>query len=112
MGFQSEESVRRLGRKKIIPGRLLDIKRHLYLREAVYEWIRSGSRVEGKPTSPLQEEAHALCIKGDHSWLHDERFDGHAYRTETVSELKDSILSISYKRTCYFCGHTEIISIA
>jgi len=111
MGFESEESVRRLGRKRTIPGRYPGIRRHLYLKAVVDDWIRSGSRVEGKPTSPLQEEAHALCIEGDHRWLNDERFDGHAYETETVSEFRNCILSISHKRTCYFCGHVEVISI-
>jgi len=44
LGFQNPESVKRLGRKGMIPGRIPDIRRHLYLREEVDAWIQSGCK--------------------------------------------------------------------
>jgi hypothetical protein len=44
LGFQNPESVKRLGRKGIIPGRIPDIRRHLYLREEVDAWVQSGCK--------------------------------------------------------------------
>jgi len=42
LGLESPESVKRLGRKGMIPGRVPGIKKHLYLRGKVDQWIRSG----------------------------------------------------------------------
>jgi len=42
LGLENPESVRRLGRRGIIPGRVPGIKKRLYLREKVDQWIRSG----------------------------------------------------------------------
>ncbi len=41
----SQEQVRRLGRDEKIPGKIPEIRRHLYLRELVDPWIRSGGKV-------------------------------------------------------------------
>ncbi|MBI4256918.1 hypothetical protein HY626_02580 [Candidatus Uhrbacteria bacterium] len=41
----SPEQVRRLGRKRIIPGKIPGIRKHLYLKAAVDPWIRSGGKV-------------------------------------------------------------------
>ena len=40
--LESEEHVRRLGREEKIPGRIRGIKRHLYLKEVVDEWLKSA----------------------------------------------------------------------
>lgn len=110
LGLKSEEHVRRKARDGLIPGRIPGIRRHLFLKEVIDDWIRSGGIVQRKPTSPLQEEAYALCRRGDHSWLDDARFDGIAYRSEDVSDLVGSLVTIKQKRTCYFCGHVEVVS--
>lgn len=111
LGLENEESVKRLGRKGIIPGRMPGIKKHLYLKEAVDAWIKAGNRVAVKPTSPIQAEAYALCVKGDHSWMREERFEGQAYQTlEFPGEINERQgIVMSDKRACYFCGHIEII---
>ena len=111
LGLENEESVKRLGRKGIIPGRVPGIKKHLYLKEAVDAWIKAGNKLVMKPTSPIQAEAYALCIMDDHTWMRDERFEGQAYQTiESPSEISDRQgIVMSYKRSCYFCGHIEIV---
>lgn len=47
LGLEPEQ-VRRLGRKGVIPGRIPEVRQHLYLRALVDPWIRSG----GKSTKP------------------------------------------------------------
>jgi len=111
LNLESQESVKRLGRKGIIPGRMPGIKKHLYLKEAVDAWIKTENNLVMKPSSPIQAEAYALCIKDDHTWMRDERFEGQAYQTiESPSEISDRQgIVMSNKRTCYFCGHIEVV---
>jgi hypothetical protein len=110
LDLESEESVKRLGRKGIIPGRMPGIKKHLYLKESVDAWIKAGNNVVRKPTSPIQAEAYALCIRGDHTWMRDVRFKDQAYQEEHTSEISDrQSIVMSYIRTCYFCGHIEVV---
>ncbi|GEM_PF-633096 len=111
LNLESEESVKRLGRKGIIPGRMPGIKKHLYLKDAVDDWIKAENKLVRKPTSPIQDEAYALCIMSDHTWMRDERFEGQAYQTmESPSEISDRRgIVMSYKRACYFCGHIEVV---
>ena len=52
-----------------------------------------------------------LCIKNDHSWLLDDKFDGLAYKTETTSKRGKYVITVKYKRKCYFCPYWEIVSI-
>ena len=111
MGLESEEQVKRLGRKRIIPGRIPGIKAHRYVKDEVDQWIRSGGLPLHKPTNPLQQEAYDLCIKKDHGWLRDDKFAGLAYTQETVSATRRFSMNVGEKRTCYFCGHSEIVSI-
>ena len=55
----SQEQVRRLGRDKKIPGKIPEIKRHLYVKEVVDLWIHSA----GKITKPeLLEHYSELAI--------------------------------------------------
>ncbi len=44
LDLENPESVKRLGRKGIIPGRIPGIRKHLYLREEVDQWIRSSGK--------------------------------------------------------------------
>ncbi len=45
LGLDSAESVKRLGRMGMIPGRIPGVKAHRYLKETVDEWVRSGGEV-------------------------------------------------------------------
>ena len=109
MGLESAEQILRLGRKGLIPGRIPLVKEHRYNREVIDEWIKSGGLPLHRPTSPLQQEAYQECVKKDHRWLSDDRFNGMAYGTETADEPGEYTIHIKSKRTCYFCGHFEII---
>jgi hypothetical protein len=111
MGLESTEQVKRKGRAGLIPGRIPERKAHLYNREVVDQWIKSGGLPLHRPSSPLQQEAYERCIKKDHSWLSDEKFDGIAYGTETISERGESSINVKSRRTCYFCDHSEILDI-
>ena len=44
MGLDHPESVKRLGRKGMIPGKIPVIKEHRYFKDAVDEWIHSGGK--------------------------------------------------------------------
>jgi hypothetical protein len=58
LGLRNEQ-VRRLGREQKIPGKIPGIRRHLYIREIVDQWIHSG----GKITKPeLLEHYSELAI--------------------------------------------------
>lgn len=119
LGFTSPESVKRLSRKGIIPGKIPGIRKHLYLKERVDEWIQTPSkRAEAplrsaeqgykNPIEALQDEAYARCKKGDHSWFGDNRLNGLAYRCEPYYEA--GYLGIEAKhftKTCYFCGYSR-----
>jgi hypothetical protein len=110
LGLESEEYVRRLGRKGTIPGRLPGLKQHRYLKDEVQRWIWSGhifSSAVPRPVGPLQEEAYRRCREGDHSWMFEERFEGHAYTVESSAEIKGHMMYPLMKRTCYYCHHVE-----
>lgn len=104
----SGEQVKRKGRAGSIPGKLPEIKAHRYSKTVVDEWIASAGQGYHKPANPVQEEAYQQCQNGDHSWFEESKFDGLAYRSETVSELEGDLLKVIWKRTCYFCGHVEL----
>ncbi len=54
LGFAHPESVKRLGRKGTIPGRIPGIRQHLYLREEVDQWIHRDQQED--PASSLKIE--------------------------------------------------------
>ena len=107
LGLESDESIKRLSRKGKIPGRLPGIKKHLYSKEIVDAWIKSNNTVKAMPASPLQQEAYDMCCRGNHGWMSDERFEGHACKLETFSEIKNNRLIMTNRRTCHFCGHVD-----
>jgi len=107
LGLESDESVKRIGRKGKIPGRVPGVRKHLYSKEAVDAWVKSGNRIKTMINSPLQQEAYELCCKGDHAWMMDEKFEGHACKVETFSEIRDNRLMMTSRRACYFCGHVD-----
>lgn len=59
-----------------------------------------------KPETPLQQEAWSFCLRRDHEWFWDDRYEGLAYEKKDASELKGSSLFIRNERTCWFCGHS------
>ena len=48
LGFDSNEQVRRLGRGKKIPGKIPEIRRHLWQKKIVNEWIQTEGKLHGK----------------------------------------------------------------
>jgi len=107
LGLDSEESVKRLGRRGIIPGRLPGIKKHLYSKEAVDAWIKAGYVVKKIPVSPLQQKAYEMCARGDHGWMKDEEFEGHACSLEILADIQGNRTPMTCRRTCYFCCHID-----
>jgi hypothetical protein len=120
LGLEEEESVRRLHRKGKIPGRLPAVRKLHFLKKAVDAWIEAGNIVRIVPSSPLQQQAYQMCCKGDHAWMKDERFEGHACGVETFARILsdgppgtpagDRIhrMPLTCRRTCHFCGHVEL----
>ena len=65
------------------------------------------------PRSTLENEAWGLCRSGDHEWMDDARFDGHAYNVEDVSEPMTGhggsrLINIREVRTCHYCGYEAV----
>lgn len=61
-----------------------------------------------RPTTPLQEDAYALCTRGDHSWLGENRFEGQAYTSEYMPEESERVIGLVWvKRTCWFCAEAK-----
>lgn len=100
----SEAQVRRIARKGEIPGKIPGIKRHLFDKKTVDNWIERGRLAIKTPTSPIQEKAYAMCKRNDHSWMEEEEYEGNSYLSESHCEMKPNSLVISYTHTCYFCG--------
>ena len=111
LGLESEEQVRRKARAGYIPGKIPGVRKHLFDRQTIDEWIRNKGRIPSKPANPLQEEAYSLCVTGDHSWLHEDKFYGHAYHEdEEFCDIPNpGVFKRGTKRTCYFCGHIDYI---
>ena len=105
--LDSEEQVRRKARNNQLPGRIPGVRRLLFEKQTVDEWIRNEGRIISKPTNPLQEQAHALCQKGDHSWMFEDKYYGHAYLEGDERVAIPWTVPWGRKRTCYFCGHIE-----
>lgn len=60
LGYANPESVKRLGRKRIIPGRVPGIRQHLYLKAPVDDWIRAPStRVEQAAKVDIEKASKA-----------------------------------------------------
>jgi len=62
-----------------------------------------------KPRLAVESEAWGLCQSGDHEWMKDALYKGHAFRvTEEIREQPGntgSTLVTRYKvTTCRFCG--------
>ena len=62
------------------------------------------------PRSTLENEAWGLCRSGNHDWMDDARFDGHAYKVKDVSEPTKGqggsrLINVRRVRTCHYCGH-------
>ena len=110
LGLESSEQVKRLGRVGKIPGRIPGIKEHRYLKREIDRWLESDhifSQVSPRPVGPLQEEAYLLCQQGDHSWMREDRFIGHACTSETSAEIIGHSMPMQITYTCYFCKHEE-----
>jgi hypothetical protein len=111
LGLTNEEQTRRLSRAGKIPGRVPIVKRHLFFKGIIDDWIKKNQIFPIFPTNPLQEEAKSRCDHKDHDWLYDERFDGIAYSSEDAAKQQsENVISTGHKRTCYFCGYSTFVS--
>ena len=110
LGDKSEEQVRRLARKGKIPGRIPIIRRVLFDKKTIDELMAKSRFVSGVAATPLQEEAQAMCRAENHQWLGDEKYED-SYRSEVTNIKHTSLITIFYRRKCYFCGHTELVPI-
>ena len=78
LGFGNPESVRRLGRKGKIPGRIPGIRKHLYYRKTVNDWIRSEGKRFGSSTN-LQQ------VREARDWL--EHYGDLVYLVEELEKM-------------------------
>jgi len=62
LGLRNPESVKRRGRKGLIPGRVPGIRQHLYRREEVNQWIK-GPQEESTGGTQQQQSASFLTIQ-------------------------------------------------
>ena len=62
------------------------------------------------PRSRIENEAWGFCQGGNHEWMDDDRYNGHAYKVEDVSEEMTGfegsrLITVWRVRTCRFCGY-------
>jgi len=61
------------------------------------------------PRSTLENKAWAMCESGDHSWMKEDLYKGHAYTESESTDGLDGLNSSSLKtfyteKGCHFCG--------
>ena len=62
------------------------------------------------PMSRIENEAWGFCQGGNHEWMDDDRYNGHAYKVEDVSEEMTGhegsrLITVWRVRTCRFCDY-------
>ena len=77
-------------------------------RVTIYKYREKREPRETAPTrraTLLTERADARCRAGDHSWLSEDRFEGHAFEEARFIEPSPSKATFltHYRRSCAFC---------
>ena len=71
--------------------------------------LRFGSQEPQLPRSILENRAWEKCEAGEHAWMAEELYRGHAYtESESTEELEgfggSTIKTVYSDTTCHFCG--------
>ena len=71
--------------------------------------LRFASQEPRVPRSTLENKAWVMCECGDHSWMAEELYRGHAYtESESTEELEgfggSTLRTVHLDTTCHFCG--------
>ena len=71
--------------------------------------LRFAGQEPSAPRSTLENRAWEICESGDHGWMSEDIFKGHAYTesrsTEDIEGFGGSTLKAIYaEKTCHFCG--------
>jgi len=61
------------------------------------------------PRSALENRAWKLCESGEHVWMEEELYKGHAYtESESTEELEgfggSTLRTVYSEKTCHYCG--------
>jgi hypothetical protein len=94
LGYTNPESVKRLGRKGKIPGRIREIKQHLYLREEVDQWL-SGQQPKDTGAVPTPGPGQASPEVVTSSIVNKHYFEHWKRLGQVAEELK---LGLEYNR--------------
>jgi hypothetical protein len=110
LGLSSDEQVRRKARRGELPRNLPARRQYLWSKVAIDEWLEAGQPIPRIPTSPLQEEARAMCDKKDHTWLGDDKYSGVAFSSKDEFRITPlNTVALGRHHTCYFCGFSKYL---
>jgi len=112
LGLVSEEQVRPMSRDVKIPGRIPSIRRHLFLKDEVNKWLRTGNSSAIQLVDIGLKEASRQCKLGDHSFFEDESLNGRAYISGYIHHLDKNIITMFTRKTCAFCGYQTEVSFS
>jgi excisionase family DNA binding protein len=91
-----------------VPG----IRRILLPKTKFDQWLKDGKPPAAKTTlSAIQEQAYAMCRRGDHSWMQNHlEYYGNSYVSESNNWAIDNrMVSVGIIDICNFCGHREYL---
>ena len=91
------------------PRTVFNYFRSSWLAERKLGHLRFAGQEPQSPRSTLENKAWAMCESGDHSWMEEDLYKGHAYtESESTDELDgcngSSLKTLYTEKGCHFCG--------
>ena len=83
--------------------------RSSWLAERKLGHLRFAGQEPQSPRSTLENKAWAMCESGEHDWVKEDLYKGHAYtESESADELDgfdgSTIKTVYADKTCHYCG--------
>jgi hypothetical protein len=105
-GMSQQKMAEALG---IDPRTISNYFRSSWLAQRMLGHPRFASQEPQIPRSTLENKAWAMCESGDHSWMKEDLYKGHAYtESESTDELDgfdgSTIKTVYADKTCHYCG--------
>ena len=71
---------------------------------------RMGEFSGPQPRTPNQLDGRERCQQNDHSWMNDERFEGHSYSVKEWTTMSGPTVLMRSEKKCFFCGFVAAIA--
>ena len=105
-GMSQQSMAEELG---LHPRTIFNYLRPAWLVQRKLGHLRFASQEPQFPRSALENRAWEMCESGDHSWMGDVHYRGHAYtESESAEELDgfdgSTLRTVYSVTTCHYCG--------